>query len=72
MGGLRPRGGRDGRAIQLPKPTPLTPLDGFGNVTAALRAAGSDWVHIVVSDNGGPLDHSSNYPLRAGKASNFE
>lgn len=50
-----------------------TQLDyGIGNITVALQGLGDNWVHIVTSDNGGPLDHSANYPLRAGKASNFE
>lgn len=29
-------------------------------------------VIVVVSDNGGPLDHSTNYPLRGGKGSDWE
>ena len=52
-----------------------TELDyGVGNITAALRAKGmwNDTVLIFMSDNGGPLDHSANFPLRAGKGSEFE
>ena len=52
-----------------------TELDyGVGNITAALRAAGmwEDTVLLFMSDNGGPLDHSRNWPLRAGKGSEFE
>jgi arylsulfatase A-like enzyme len=52
-----------------------TELDyGVGNVTAALRAHDL-WNNTLLmfwSDNGGPLDHSSNFPLRAGKGSEFE
>ena len=52
-----------------------TELDyGVGNITAALRRNGmwDDTLLIFMSDNGGPLDHSSNWPLRAGKGSEFE
>ena len=46
----------------------LTMLDyGVGNVTEALEAAGRPWVMLFVSDNGGPLPHSTNSPLRGGK-----
>eukprot|EP00041_Stephanoeca_diplocostata_P000814 m.17077 g.17077 ORF g.17077 m.17077 type:complete len:629 (+) comp11147_c0_seq1:175-2061(+) len=46
----------------------LTELDyGLGNVSAALKAADIPYVLILVSDNGGPLDHSTNAPLRGGK-----
>ena len=47
----------------------VTELDyGIGNVTAALEAAGRDWVMILVSDNGGPINiASANAPLRGGK-----
>ena len=52
-----------------------TELDyGVGNVTAALKRNGM-WNKTLLmfwSDNGGPLDHSSNWPLRAGKGSQFE
>jgi hypothetical protein len=52
-----------------------TELDyGVANVTAALKATGlwSNTVMILVSDNGGPLDHSTNSPLRGGKATEWE
>jgi arylsulfatase B len=52
-----------------------TELDyGLGNLTAALRAAGmwDNTVLILVSDNGGPLGHSNNFPLRGGKGSLWE
>ena len=52
-----------------------TELDyGVGNVTAALKAAGmyANSVMILISDNGGPLDHSNNFPYRGGKASLWE
>jgi arylsulfatase A-like enzyme len=29
-------------------------------------------IMVLVSDNGGPLDHSTNFPLRAGKGSLFD
>lgn len=47
----------------------VTELDyGIGNVTAALKAAGRDWVMLLVSDNGGPINlGNSNSPLRGGK-----
>ena len=47
-----------------------TELDyGVANVTGALKAAGmwQNTVLLFVSDNGGPLDHSTNWPLRGGK-----
>eukprot|EP00051_Salpingoeca_urceolata_P031212 m.10785 g.10785 ORF g.10785 m.10785 type:complete len:536 (-) comp3858_c0_seq1:56-1663(-) len=52
-----------------------TELDyGVGNITEALRANNmwDDTLIIFVSDNGGPLDHSNNAPLRGGKAMRFE
>lgn len=52
-----------------------TELDyGVGNVTAALKATGlyENSVMVLVSDNGGPLDHSTNAPLRGGKATEWE
>eukprot|EP00041_Stephanoeca_diplocostata_P016573 m.326588 g.326588 ORF g.326588 m.326588 type:complete len:648 (+) comp20409_c0_seq2:213-2156(+) len=52
-----------------------TELDyGVGNVTAALKATGlyANTVLILVSDNGGPLQHSTNAPLRGGKATQWE
>ena len=52
-----------------------TELDyGVANVTRALRASGQweNTVLIFVSDNGGPLDHSANAPLRGGKGSEWE
>jgi arylsulfatase A-like enzyme len=47
----------------------VTELDyGIGNVTAALDASRRDWVMILVSDNGGPINiASANAPLRGGK-----
>lgn len=40
-----------------------------GNVTEALQQAGlwQNTLVIFASDNGGPLDHTTNYPLRGGK-----
>jgi arylsulfatase B/arylsulfatase I/J len=37
-----------------------------GNITAALKAAAlwDNTVVIFTSDNGGPLDHTTNYPLK--------
>lgn len=52
-----------------------TELDyGVGNITAALKSKGlwENTVFIFMSDNGGPLDHSSNWPLRAGKGHHWE
>ena len=52
-----------------------TELDyGVGNITQALkdRHMWNNSVLVLISDNGGPLDHSSNFPLRAGKGSEFE
>ncbi len=53
-----------------------TELDyGVGNITNALKANGNMWentLFIFMSDNGGPLDHSSNWPFRAGKGHHFE
>lgn len=54
---------------------PSVQLDyGVANVTAALKAAGmyQNSVLILISDNGGPLDHSNNFPLRGGKGSLWE
>ena len=47
----------------------VTELDyGVGNVTAALKATGREWLMILTSDNGGPINlGNSNYPLRGGK-----
>eukprot|EP01006_Ploeotia_vitrea_P031042 TRINITY_DN63366_c0_g1_i1.p1 TRINITY_DN63366_c0_g1~~TRINITY_DN63366_c0_g1_i1.p1 ORF type:complete len:567 (+),score=65.36 TRINITY_DN63366_c0_g1_i1:53-1753(+) len=53
----------------------LTELDyGVGNVTRALKQTGLDnnTVIILVSDNGGPLAHSTNAPLRGGKHTFWE
>eukprot|EP00656_Telonema_subtile_P028759 TRINITY_DN3136_c0_g1_i2.p1 TRINITY_DN3136_c0_g1~~TRINITY_DN3136_c0_g1_i2.p1 ORF type:complete len:542 (+),score=101.85 TRINITY_DN3136_c0_g1_i2:174-1799(+) len=40
-----------------------------GNLTDALEAAGmwEDTLIVFASDNGGPLDHTTNFPLRGGK-----
>jgi len=45
-----------------------------GNVTKALQATGlwEDTVLVFTSDNGGPLDHTTNYPLRGGKHTFWE
>lgn len=51
-----------------------TELDyGVANVTDALKQSGlwPNSVLVFVSDNGGPLDHSTNWPLRGGKGSNW-
>ena len=47
---------------------------GVSNVTGALAANGywNNTVVIFVSDNGGPLDHTTNYPLRGGKHTFWE
>lgn len=48
----------------------LTELDtGVGRVVAALKQAGlfESTLLVFVSDNGGPLEHSTNFPLRGGK-----
>jgi hypothetical protein len=46
----------------------ITELDyGVGNVTAALDASGLPYVLVLSADNGGPLEHSTNAPLRGGK-----
>lgn len=47
---------------------------GVSNVTDALMANGywNNTVVIFVSDNGGPLDHTTNYPLRGGKHTFWE
>ena len=51
----------------------LTYLDyGVGNLTAALEAAGRPYVLVLSSDNGGPLPHATNAPLRGGKHSLWE
>ena len=52
-----------------------TELDlGVAAIVAALRARGmyDNTLLVFVSDNGGPLDHSSNYPLRGGKHTFYE
>ena len=42
-----------------------------GNITETIRSLGQDlWDNtllVFASDNGGPLDHTTNYPLRGGK-----
>ena len=45
-----------------------------GNVTAALHRNGmwENTVIVFVSDNGGPLDHTTNAPLRGGKHTFWE
>jgi len=52
-----------------------TELDyGVANVTSALRARGM-WNRTLLmfwSDNGGPLDHSTNWPFRSGKGHEWE
>ena len=47
---------------------------GIANVTAALKARGmwDDTLVVLVSDNGGPLDHTTNAPLRGGKHTFWE
>ena len=53
----------------------ITELDaGVGAVIDALRAAGmyEDTLVVLVSDNGGPLEHSTNAPLRGGKHTFFD
>lgn len=53
----------------------LSELDAsVGRVVAALKAGGlyDQTVVVFVSDNGGPLDHSTNAPLRGGKHTFFE
>lgn len=53
----------------------VTELDyGMGNLTDALESTGmwANSVIIFVSDNGGPLSHSTNHPLRGGKGSQWE
>ena len=53
-----------------------TELDwGIEKVIAALKANDNMWgntIMVFVSDNGGPLDHSTNTPLRGGKHTFFE
>eukprot|EP00911_Craspedida_sp_UC1_P000919 UC1_evm1s699 len=52
-----------------------TQLDmGVAEVVAALKAQAmwQDTLFIFTSDNGGPLDHTTNYPLRGGKHTFFE
>jgi arylsulfatase A-like enzyme len=53
----------------------ISELDaGVGRVVAALRAAGlfDDALIAFVSDNGGPLEHATNAPLRGGKHTFFD
>lgn len=52
-----------------------TELDwGVRNVTSALKEAGiwNNTVLVVTSDNGGPLPHTYNWPLRGGKHTYWE
>ena len=44
----------------------VTELDyGIGNVTAALQQATREWLMILTSDNGGPINlGNTNWPLR--------
>lgn len=46
----------------------------IGQVVVALkeRDMWSNTIFVFVSDNGGPLDHCTNYPLRGGKHTFFE
>jgi arylsulfatase B len=53
----------------------LTELDdGVNSVVSALKSVGmwEDTLLIFVSDNGGPLEHSTNAPLRGGKHTFYE
>ena len=51
----------------------VTELDtGVGRVVAQLTAAKRPWLLCLNSDNGGPLEHSSNAPLRGGKHTLWE
>ena len=46
----------------------LTKLDdGVGAVQAALEARAAPYILAFCSDNGGPLDHATNAPLKGGK-----
>ena len=46
----------------------LTKLDdGVGVVQAALEAAAAPYILAFAADNGGPLDHATNAPLKGGK-----
>ena len=46
----------------------------LGRIVDALKAKGmwSNTLLVAFADNGGPLETSSNFPLRGGKTSNFE
>ena len=48
--------------------------DVIGNLTSALRDHGlwNDTLIVVSSDNGGPLSHMNNYPMKGGKFSNWQ
>jgi len=48
--------------------------EALGNVTTALRTRGlwDNTLLVFSSDNGGPADHETNYPLRGSKGSDFE
>ena len=53
----------------------MTELDwSFANITAALHSNDmwDNTLIVVVSDNGGPLAHTTNFPLRGGKHSFWE
>jgi len=47
---------------------------GVGNVTAAFKEQNmwNNTAFILVSDNGGPLDHTTNFPLKGGKHTFWE
>jgi arylsulfatase A-like enzyme len=41
--------------------------DGVGAVQAALEARAAPYILAFCADNGGPLDHATNAPLKGGK-----
>ncbi len=64
---LYPRVANDTYKVQSAVTTELDYI--VGNVTQAMKDAGfwNDTLVTFASDNGGPLDHTTNYPLRGGK-----
>jgi len=48
--------------------------EGIGNITRAMKKAGlwNDTLLVFSTDNGGPIPHSNNYPLRGHKSTNWE